>query len=162
MARPALRRVVILSVLTLACRGAPMSDLSLADGRRLGALGEGGLPTDGVVLVLNPADCSTCTAWLQEWIAERRAKPQSTWVVLTRPPDGPEQQQLRLARIEPDALLARRQDIETPIAVVFRNGVVVGREPFGAHQVRPRFLTWSVAGRGVELPETVSDPPHEH
>ena len=119
---------ILLAITLAACRTREVgpSEWQLESG---GSLGELAARVDTVVvLVYDPSDCFACSSVLGRWLDAKRQSPGHVFLLFTRRPNEDERDQLKVYRIEPDAILSRRQNrggIKTPFAVFLRKGTVV-------------------------------------
>lgn len=115
-----------LMMLTVACAPATDSPANwvLVQGGTLGSMYDG---TDGgVVLVLDPTQCFSCTGLLAQWLDWRASHPERFRLVLSRSPMNWEK--VRLAPLPVSGTLSvPRESREFPVELVFTGGEVAYR-----------------------------------
>ena len=117
-----------LVVLSAACAPAADSpaDWALAEGGTLGSVFRGA--SAGVVLVLDPSHCFSCTNLLTQWLDWRASYPERFRLVLSRPPLNWEK--VRLAPLPIDGTLSVPRDLrEFPVELALAGGKVIYRSP---------------------------------
>jgi hypothetical protein len=129
---PDMLRTVVLLMLLAGC-SAPIEELQLSNGH---SLGEYAARADSaLVLLVDPAMCFGCDDSVSAWL--RRARRDSVIrLVFTRPPSEDEAFQLRLQRIEPDAVvvgglhISRRRTAAPTIALFAGQRAIATVPPF--------------------------------
>lgn len=115
--RPLFVRATLLLAIVTACFPGRVDEMSLAGGSPMAVLA---LPDDTTaVLVLDPAECTSCDLGVRAWLRGRRMLPSQIRLVLTREPTDPERRQLVLARIAVDGVLRRPWPINGPVVVLW-------------------------------------------
>ena len=98
--------VVTWSFSTVACaptdagwRDSFVESVPVGEGQTVADLGKDSVR---VILIYDPADCFSCYGVLPDWLRMERERPDMVSVVFTRPPEGPEVQELLKYRLSPD------------------------------------------------------------
>ena len=78
-----------------------------------------------VVLVMNPAECFTCSGTLAQWLEWRRENPERFAFVFTRRPSAAEKRRLMAVRLPVAGYLAAPPRVPTPVELLVESGEVV-------------------------------------
>lgn len=131
---PWVRLLLVIGSTMVGCSSNDIERLPLSDGARLSDLTSG----DNVaILVIDPAECGSCSPIVTTWIQRHRVDPAQVKLVLSRAPTSRERIDLKLQHISEDGVLkdglARRLILGSggrrhrPVAIVMENGTAVTR-----------------------------------
>lgn len=95
-------RAIVASLLLACGHAGDRTSIRLYDGQTLGSRLRG--VDSAVVLLWDPADCTSCGLLVNRWLEVRRQLPANVLLVLTRLPSEYERRDLVIHRIRPDGI----------------------------------------------------------